>query len=87
MTTTLILGEHFETFITTQLATGRYADASEVVRDGLRLLERRERREREAVAAVEEGLADVEAGRLHDAEVVYDELEAELARMSATSAG
>lgn len=36
------LSEHDETFIKKQLETGRYTDASEVVRAGLRLLEDQE---------------------------------------------
>ena len=37
------LGAHFEAFIDSQLKSGRYNNASEVVRDSLRLLEDREK--------------------------------------------
>lgn len=37
------LNEHWKKFVDTQLSSGRYGSASEVVRDGLRLLEERER--------------------------------------------
>lgn len=39
MPTSVALGEHFETFVKTQIASGRYNNASEVVRDGLRMLQ------------------------------------------------
>ena len=38
-----VIGEHFEKFIKGQLQQGRYASASEVIRDGLRALEDREK--------------------------------------------
>ncbi len=37
--TSITLGEHFDTFITQQINTGRYSSASEVIRAGLRVLE------------------------------------------------
>ena len=42
--TSVSLGEHFDQFIATQLAKGRYGSATEVVRAGLRLLETEEQK-------------------------------------------
>ena len=36
------VGEHFDSFIRKQVTEGRYKNASEVVREGLRLVEERE---------------------------------------------
>ncbi|WP_310003854.1 MULTISPECIES: type II toxin-antitoxin system ParD family antitoxin [Asticcacaulis] len=40
--TSFVLGDHFVSFIDTQVAEGRYSSASDVVRAGLRLLEAEE---------------------------------------------
>jgi antitoxin ParD1/3/4 len=42
MPSSYVIGEHFEAFIKSQIQEGRYATASEVIRDGLRVLEARE---------------------------------------------
>jgi antitoxin ParD1/3/4 len=39
MPSSYVLGNHFEGFVRQQLDSGRYQSASEVIRDGLRLLE------------------------------------------------
>lgn len=50
--------------------------------DALRLMKERERRLAAFDAAIERGVADVEAGRMHDADTVFDELEARYASMA-----
>ena len=40
--TSILLGEHFEKFITSEISAGRYASASEVVRTALRMLQSEE---------------------------------------------
>ncbi len=37
--TSVLLGDHFESFIQEEISTGRYQTASEVIRSALRLLE------------------------------------------------
>lgn len=43
MPSSYVIGEHFEKFLQAQLASSRYQSASEVIRDGLRLLEEHEK--------------------------------------------
>jgi antitoxin ParD1/3/4 len=55
--TSITLGAHFLAFVEAQVASGRFASASEVVRAGLRLLEEHEQR----LAALRNALAEGEA--------------------------
>lgn len=54
-TTTVALGAHFDEFIQTSVLGGRYTNASEVIRAGLRRLEEDEQKISALRAAIEEG--------------------------------
>ena len=82
MPTSYSLGGHYEDFVRDQLASGRYNNASEVVRDALRLMEERERRLAALDASIARGLVDIKAGRVTDATTVFDRLDAKYARMA-----
>ena len=67
-TRNVVLTDH-QAFLVEELVTsGRYQNASEVLREGLRLVERREEEDALRLAALrsatEVGVADIEAGHL-----------------------
>jgi antitoxin ParD1/3/4 len=54
--TSISLGDHFETFVDKKVSTGRFKNASEVIRAGLRLLEEEEAKVVALQRAVKEGI-------------------------------
>ncbi len=53
--TSVTLGDHFEQIIEKSIKSGRYASASEVIREGLRLVDEREQKIKILREAIEAG--------------------------------
>ena len=54
--TSIALGEHFEQFVKVRINEGRFKNASEVIRAGLRLLEEEEQKFHVLKSAIQEGI-------------------------------
>lgn len=67
--TSFILGDHFAAFVAAQVKAGRYANATDVIRSGLRLLEERETRLEALRRALVEGEDSGVAGPLDMAKI------------------
>ena len=52
MATSYSIGKHFEDMIENLIASGRYSTASEIMREGLRLIEEREERRKAKLEAL-----------------------------------
>lgn len=61
--TSVSLGDYFEEFVDHKVSQGRYKNASEVIRAGLRLLEEEENKLQLLKNAIQEG---VESGKAND---------------------
>ena len=73
------LGDVLEGFVTKLVASGRYNSKSEVLREGVRLIQEREARLAALDASIARGLADADAGQVKSSSDVFDRLEAKLA--------
>jgi antitoxin ParD1/3/4 len=73
------LGETLEKFVTKLVDSGRYRSKSEVLREGVRLIQERETRLAALDASIARGVADADAGRVKSATEVFDKLESKLA--------
>ena len=70
------LGQQFENYVTRLVETGRYNSKSEVLREGVRIIQDRETRLAALDASIARGLADADTGRTSPADAVFDRLEA-----------
>lgn len=75
------LGRHLEDYVSKLVKAGRYNSKSEVLREGVRLIQDRETRLAALDASIARGLADVEAGRIGTVDDVFDRLEAKYSAM------
>jgi antitoxin ParD1/3/4 len=78
ITRNIALTPHFDQFVQSKVESGRYQSASEVVRDGLRLLEEREQQRLHSLAQLQQdielGWQQSERGDVVDGPAVFAEI-------------
>lgn len=76
------LTPELESVVAAKVKAGQYSSASEVVREGLRLLQHRDQTYEVKLAAlrveIQKGLDDIDAGRVYDGPTVMNELKEHL---------
>ena len=70
------LGRQLESFIAELVESGRYNSKSEVLREGVRLIQEREARLAALDVSIARGIADADADRTKSASEVFRRLEA-----------
>ncbi len=79
MATSADLGEKLEAVVNDLVANGRYNSKSEVLREGVRLVQEREAALAKLHAELDKGIASARRGEVYDLDEVFDELEARYA--------
>jgi antitoxin ParD1/3/4 len=79
------LGQTLETYVAKLVRSGRYRSKSEVLREGVRLIQERETRLAALDASIARGLSDAKSGRLKPAGDVLDRLEAKYRKLGRTA--
>ena len=74
-------------FVSQQVAQGRYLSASEVIREGLRLLADEMKWRTDARRSVAKGMEQLRAGQVLDGEKAVDEVHEKLRRRRARAKG
>ena len=72
------LGNHLEEYVNELVTKGRYNSKSEVLREGVRLVQERETKLAALDAALARGIADADAGRVIPLDEAFDRLRQEL---------
>lgn len=76
------LGKQLESYVQQLVDAGRYGSKSEVLREGVRLIQDRETKLAALDASIMRGIADADAGRTKPASEVFDRLEAKYRAMA-----
>jgi antitoxin ParD1/3/4 len=82
MSSSVDLGKKLERVVADLVKSGRYNSKSEVLREGVRLVQEREARFAALDAAIARGIAAAEAGRVKPVGEVFDRLEAKYAALA-----
>ena len=83
MPTSYALGEKFDRFVARLIKSGRYNSKSEVVREGLRLLQDREKTREMQIDELRKAFRQgIESGPHIPAEKVFSELKAKYSKMA-----
>ena len=78
MPTSYSIGKHFEDMIDGLIEDGRYATASEIIRDGLRLVEEREERRKAKLEALRAEIQKgIDSGPAEDVGDMFERIKAE----------
>ena len=84
MASSVDLGTRLEEVVTQLVRKGRYNSRSEVLREGVRIIQEREARLAELEASIRQGIAEIDAGRGHNLEDVAARLKAKYSAMAST---
>jgi antitoxin ParD1/3/4 len=76
------LGQQLESYVTALVETGRYGSKSEVLREGIRLIQDRETQLAALDASLERAIANADSGRRKPAQEVFGRLKAKYRAMS-----
>jgi antitoxin ParD1/3/4 len=82
MASSVDLGSRLESFVAKLVNSGRYNSKSEVLREGLRLVQEREARLAALDGGIARGIMDAEEGRIVPADKAFAKLEAKYRKMA-----
>lgn len=82
MASSVNLGQHLEAYVSNLIKTGRYNSRNEVLREGIRLVEEREKRLTALDIAIARGVADAAADRSKPMNDVTKRLTAKYQKMA-----